>query len=147
MNNIALLKKLLKQVKYSEVIYREAANKVHSGAMQQKLAGIAAQRAQFADEMMRIMAEEGEKPDHTVDQPYIMDKTWLSINDLFIHRNVPYIIQSCIKTDQPLVNNYRQLMDAADVQTNVKKMTAVHYKHIKGQILQFREALREYTWA
>lgn len=140
-------KELLKKLSYSARIYAEAARCVHSSTMKRQFTNVEKDRIHFRQQLIDEMKAQGNfTTDQDKGESALLTELWLNFNDLLIHKNVPYIMKTCKKCDEELLNTYDEYLNLR-LDADMRDLIQDQRDKIQNLLEETNEQMKSYPWA
>ena len=143
---IKMYQDLLDQVNYSGEIYEEAANSIHTESMKHVFKSLAAARKKMAVSLKEKVILIGGRPGEGLILRTPLHKTWIKVRSAIIEKNVPMILQDCIKAEGVLINKYETYLQQPALDESDKKLLSGHVKLFNTLKDKFSEKKSNYTY-
>jgi hypothetical protein len=140
-------KGLLKKLSYTAKIYAEAAKCVHSSTMKNQFSDVENERIRFRQQLIDELKAQGDfTPDQDRGKSAVLKELWLNINDILIHKNVPYIMKTCKKCDEELLSIYDEYLNLR-LEENLRSIIKNQRDKIQNLLEETNEQMKSYPWA
>ena len=146
MNNIEILKEIINFNDYTGKIYRKAAMSVNEDIVQNELNQIAEQRERFTGNLQELLKNYEDSPAIPLKDVTLFENLELILNDLLVRKNVPDVLNSCVKADEALLNKHREIVQHEKMDDDVLKMLNHQFNDILETQHSFRKRLDRYPW-
>jgi hypothetical protein len=140
-----IINQILYQIKHSELVYDQASKSVHSTVIKNELSEVKKKRKQYLIDLMKEFYNRRKSTQNLGVIGTFVTKIWLKLNDLFVHRNVPYILITCVAADKELLNCYER---AKKYKLNEKLSNLIiqQRSEIQLQANDFQKRINKYPW-
>ncbi len=146
MNNIEILKEIINYNEYTAKIYRKAAVSVNEDIVQNELNLIAERREKFTSDLQGLLRKYEDSPAIPLKDITLLESLELVLNDLLVRRNVPAILNSCIKADEALLDKHREIVQHEQMDDDVLKMLNHQFNDILETQHSFLKRVDSYPW-
>jgi uncharacterized protein (TIGR02284 family) len=137
-DTIKILNDLIATCRDSEEGFGKAAKGVHSDHLGHRFAGIARQRAQFADELANQVQRIGGAPAPSGHQSGIQHRGWRELETSIRPKDDPTFLAECEQGEENTLNHYEHAL-TRDLPPEARTLVERHRLAVQEALLELRD--------
>lgn len=143
---VKMYQTLLDQVNYSDEIYEEAANSIHTDGMKAVFEALSEVRKDIAVSLKEKIILNGGNPENGLILRTPLHKTWIKVRSAIIEKNVPMIMQDCINAESVLIDTYKDYLKGQGLDEDDQKLLNGHIQIFNKLKDKFSEKKSYYSY-